>query len=242
VARRGNHTKKHSIHIMDQERLQKKLGISFKNEDLLTEALTHRSYLNEFPRWRLPHNERLEYLGDAVLELLVSEELFAKFPDRPEGQLTVLRAALVNYQILAKVAEAIGLEGFILMSRGERKDTGKAREVILANAIEAVIGAMYLDQGFEKVRPFVKKVVMGNLDEVLKTKSYKDAKSELQEVIQETLRVTPNYKVLEESGPAHRRIFKMGVYFAGKLVAEGEGASKQEAELAAAKNALKQHK
>jgi ribonuclease III len=137
---------------MDTEKLEKKLGISFKNEDLLTEALTHRSYLNEFPSWHLPHNERLEYLGDAVLELLVSEELFAKFPKEPEGRLTVLRAALVNYQSLAKVAESLDLDKFILMSRGERKDTGRAREVILANAIEAVIGAMYLDQGLEKVR------------------------------------------------------------------------------------------
>lgn len=208
----------------------------------MTEALTHRSYLNEFPKWPLPHNERLEYLGDAVLELLVSEELFAKFPDQPEGQLTVLRAALVNYQILARVAEEIGLQNFVMMSRGERKDTGRAREVILANAIEAVIGAFYLDQGIEKVRAFVKKFVMNNLDEVLKTKSYKDAKSELQEVIQEKLKLTPTYKVLGEEGPAHRRIFTMGAYFGGKLIAQGEGQSKQEAELEAAKNALKKYR
>jgi ribonuclease-3 len=223
---------------MDLEKLEKKLGIPFKNKDLLTEALTHRSYLNEFPRWHLPHNERLEYLGDAVLELLVSEELFTKFPTYPEGQLTVLRAALVNYQILAKVAEGLGLVNFILMSRGEKKDTGKAREVILANAMEAVIGAIYLDQGFEEMRPFVRKFVMSNLDEVLTTRSYKDAKSELQEMTQEKLKVTPNYRILEESGPAHKRIFKMGVYFGDKLIASGEGASKQEAELEAAKNAL----
>ncbi|MGC9599472.1 MAG: ribonuclease III [Minisyncoccia bacterium] len=223
---------------MDTTPLQKKLGISFKNEDLLTEALTHRSYLNEFPRWRLPHNERLEYLGDAVLELLVSEALFAKFPDYPEGKLTVLRAALVNYQILARIAESIGLDGFILMSRGERKDTGKAREVILANAIEAVIGAMYLDQGIEKVHAFVKKNIVSNLEDVMKTKSYRDAKSELQELIQERLRITPTYRVMEETGPAHQRVFKMGVYFGDKFVADGEGASKQEAELDAAKHAL----
>lgn len=227
---------------MDTEKLKKKLGTSFKNEDLLTEALTHRSYLNEFPKWRLPHNERLEYLGDAVLELLVSEELFAEFPDYPEGKLTVLRAALVNYQILARVAESIQLDDFILMSRGERRDTGKAREVILANAMEAVIGALYLDQGIVKTGAFVKKYVMSNLDEVVKTKSYKDAKSELQETIQEKLRMTPTYRVMEESGPAHKRTFKMGVYFGDRFVAEGEGASKQEAELAAAKNALKKHK
>jgi ribonuclease-3 len=227
---------------MDTSVLEKKLGAKFKDGDLLTEALTHRSYLNEFPKWRLPHNERLEYLGDAVLELLVSEELFEKFPKQPEGQLTVLRAALVNYQILARVAEAIGLQNFILMSRGERKDTGRAREVILANAIEAVVGAFYLDQGLEKTRTFVKKNVMSNLDEVLKTKSYRDAKSELQEVVQEKLKLTPTYNVLGEVGPAHKRIFTMGVYFGAKLIAQGEGQSKQEAELEAAKAALGKYK
>jgi ribonuclease-3 len=227
---------------MDISLFEKKIGIVFKDKDLLTESLTHRSYLNEEPNWRLPHNERLEYLGDAVLELLVSEELFAKFPKQPEGQLTVLRAALVNYQILARVAEKIGLQDFILMSRGERKDTGRAREVILANAIEAVIGAIYLDQGLEKTRTFVKKFVMGNLEEVLETKSYKDAKSELQEIVQEKLRVTPTYRVLGEEGPAHKRLFVMGVYFGEKLIAQGEGQSKQDAEIEAARNALAKYK
>jgi ribonuclease-3 len=227
---------------MSSDELEKNIGISFKNKDLLTESLTHRSYLNEYPRWHLPHNERLEYLGDAVLELLVTEELFKKFPTQPEGQLTVFRAALVNYQILAKVAEKIGLQNFILMSRGEKKDTGKAREVILANAMEALIGAIYLDAGLEKMRPFVDKFVMSNLDLVLKNKSYKDAKSELQEVVQEKFKLTPTYDVLEEVGPAHKRVFKMGVYFGKKLIADGSGASKQEAELEAAKNALKKGK
>jgi len=223
---------------MSFEALEKTIGITFKNKDLLTESLTHRSYLNEYPRWHLPHNERMEYLGDAVLELLVSEELFKKFPTEPEGQLTVFRAALVNYQILAKVAEGIGIEKFILMSRGERKDTGKAREVILANAMEALIGAIYLDQGFAVIKQFVEKFVMSHLAEVLKTKSYKDAKSELQELVQEKMKTTPTYRVMEESGPAHKRIFKMGVYFGEKFIADGEGQSKQEAELEAAKNAL----
>ena len=227
---------------METAILEKKIGIKFKNADLLTEALTHRSYLNEYPKWHLPHNERLEYLGDAVLELLVSEELFNKFPKQPEGQLTVLRAALVNYQILARVAEEIGLQNFILMSRGERKDTGRAREVILANAMESLIGAIYLDQGLEKIRGFVKKFVMNNLDDVLKTKSYKDAKSELQEIVQEKLKLTPTYNVMDESGPAHRRIFTMGVYFGDKFIAQGEGPSKQEAELEAAKNALAKYR
>ncbi|MEK9180008.1 MAG: ribonuclease III [Patescibacteria group bacterium] len=220
----------------------KHIGIKFKNETFLLEALTHRSYLNENPRWHLPHNERLEFLGDAVLELVVSAELFRKFPDQPEGKMTVLRAALVNYQNLAKVAEDVGLDDFILMSRGERRDTGKAREVILANAIEALIGAIYLDRGFEAVSGFVDRFVMPGLPEILKTKSYKDAKSELQEIIQEKLRVTPTYKVLEESGPAHKRIFRIGVYFEDKLIADGSGASKQEGELEAAKHALKKHK
>jgi ribonuclease-3 len=223
----------------DQSEFEEKIGIRFKNKDLLAEALTHRSYLNEYPNWRLPHNERLEYLGDAVLELVVSEKLFNRFPSYPEGQLTIIRAALVNYQMLAKVAESIDLDSFILMSRGERRDTGKAREVILANAFEAVVGALYLDQGIETVENFIEKFVMGHLAEILKTRSYKDAKSELQELIQEKLKLTPTYQVLEESGPAHKRIFKMGVYFGDKLIAAGTGASKQEAELEAAKNALK---
>jgi ribonuclease-3 len=226
---------------MNPEDYGRKIGVTFKNKDLIIEALTHRSYLNEYPKWHLPHNERLEYLGDAVLELIVTDALFRKFPNQPEGQLTVLRAALVNYQILARVAENIDLEDFVLMSRGERKDTGRAREVILANAIEAVIGAIYLDQGFEKTRVFVEKFVLIHLDEVLKTKSYKDAKSELQEVIQEKLKVTPTYAVRGESGPAHERRFTMGVYFGGQLIAEGEGLSKQDAEIEAAKNALRKY-
>ena len=227
---------------MDTSPLEKTIGISFKNKDLLQEALTHRSYLNESPKSRMPHNERLEYLGDAVLELIVTEELFEKFPAEDEGRLTVLRAALVNYQILARVAEAIRLQDFILMSRGERKDTGRAREVILANAIEAVIGAMYLDQGMAATHAFVTKFVMANLDEVLTTKSYKDAKSELQEVVQEKFRVTPTYRVMGEEGPAHKRVFTMGVYFGDKFIAKGEGLAKQDAEVEAAKNALKKVK
>lgn len=223
----------------DPTGLETKIQCEFKNRDLLKEALTHRSYLNENTNWELPHNERLEYLGDAVLELAVSEELFVKFPEYPEGQLTVLRAALVNYQILARIASEITLDKYILMSRGEAKDTGKAREVILANAIEALIGAIYLDQDFEAARLFVHRFVLVHLDDILRTKSYKDAKSELQELVQERLRVTPTYRVLGEEGPAHQRIFRVGVLFGDKLIAEGSGASKQEAETEAAKNALK---
>lgn len=217
----------------------KKIGIQFRKEELLQEALTHRSYLNERPNWHLPHNERLEYLGDAVLELAVSEELFRRFPDYPEGQLTVLRAALVNYQMLARIATGIALSDYLLLSRGESRDTGKAREVILANAIEALIGALYLDQGFEGARRFVERYVLSHLEEIVETKSYRDPKSEFQEYTQEELKVTPTYRVLEESGPAHQRTFRVGVYLGEKLAGEGTGSSKQEGELRAAEQALR---
>ncbi len=227
---------------MNSNELEENIGIKFKNQDLLKEALTHRSYINEKPNWHLPHNERLEYLGDAVLELAVTEKLFKKFNSFPEGKLTILRAALVNYQILAKVAVEIGLEKFILMSRGEAKDRGKAREVILANAIEALIGAIYLDQNFEKISTFVDKFIIIHLKDILKNESYKDVKSKLQEIIQEKQKITPTYKVIEEKGPAHQRTFRIGVYFNSEFIAEGVGASKQEGELEAAKSALKKLK
>jgi len=223
---------------MPIDRLLSKLGVQCRDEALLKEALTHRSYLNEHPEWPLPHNERLEYLGDAVLELSVSDALFRKFPDYPEGRLTVLRAALVNYQRLSQVATDIGLERFILMSKGERADTSKAREVILANAIEAVIGAVYLDQGFAAADGIIKRHILTHLPEILESGSYRDAKSELQELIQEKMKVTPTYKVLGEEGPPHRRTFRIGVYFGEELIAEGSGSSKQEGEVEAARAAL----
>lgn len=220
--------------------LEQKLGITFKNINFLKEALTHRSYLNENPSWGVPHNERLEFLGDAVLELAVTEELFEKFPDYAEGQMTSLRAALVNYQTIAQVARSVELERFVLLSRGEAKDTGRAREVILANAMEAVIGAVYLDSGYQKVKELIKKfVIEQNLGNIIKNSLYKDPKSLLQEVVQEKFKVTPNYQLLEEWGPDHKKIFKMGVYFGDKLIIDGEGYSKQEAEVEAARKALK---
>ncbi|MEE8131825.1 MAG: ribonuclease III [Candidatus Paceibacterota bacterium] len=227
---------------MDLTKLEKIIGHQFKNKDLLKESLTHRSYLNENPSWGAnfmsPHNERLEFLGDAVLELSVSEYLFQKYPDYNEGQLTSIRAALVNYQMLAKAAGDIELDKFILLSRGEAKDKGKAREVILANAFEAVLGAVYLDAGYLAAKSFIEKVVIVNLPEVLEKELYRDPKSLLQEIIQEKLKFTPSYQVLSEHGPDHQKIFRVGVFFDGDLAAEGEGASKQEAEVEAAKNAL----
>ncbi len=205
----------------------------------MVEALTHRSYLNENTKWHLPHNERLEYLGDAVLELAITESLFKKFPNEAEGKMTVLRAALVNYQMLARIGDGLRLENFILMSRGEKGGSAKAREVILANAMEALIGALYLDGGFAVAEKFISKFVLTHLDEVLKTGSYRDAKSELQELIQEKNKVTPSYDVIDEEGPAHEKQFRIGVYFGDELIAEGRGASKQEGEIEAAKSALK---
>lgn len=224
------------------EELENKIGINFRNIDLLLEAITHRSYLNEQPNWRVSHNERLEYLGDAVLEVIVSETLFKRPENWSEGHMTLIRAALVNYQMLAKIAKEIGLEKYILMSKGESKDTSKAKEVILANTFEAIIGAIYLDKGFEAAKKFVSKFVLNRLEEIIKSKSYKDAKSELQEIIQEELKLTPTYKVLEEKGPPHARVFKIGVYFNNKLIAQGTGLSKQEGELEAAKKALQKYK
>ena len=226
--------------VSDLSKLEQKLGIQFKNKDLLKEAITHRSYLNENPSWNLPHNERLEFLGDAVLELAVTEDLFNQYPQYPEGQLTSLRAALVNYQAIATVARDLNLGNFILLSRGEAKDVGRAREVILANAMEALLGAIYLDNGYQGAKRVIERFVINpNLDKIIEAGLYKDPKSHLQEVVQEKLKLTPTYQILEEWGPDHKKIFRMGVYFGEKLITEGEGYSKQEAEIEAAKNALK---
>ncbi|MGB9608800.1 MAG: ribonuclease III [Minisyncoccia bacterium] len=220
------------------EELENKIGFKFKNKKLLFEALTHRSYLNENRNWELKHNERLEFLGDAVLELIITEFLFLKYFNYDEGKLTMLRAALVNYQNLSKIARQINLDKFILTSKGEKKDTTRAWDVILANAFEALIGAIYLDKNLEAAKKFIEKFVIKSLDEVLKNKTYKDAKSKLQEIIQEKLKLTPKYEVLSESGPAHKRSFEVGVFFGDDLIASGSGDSKQEAEMQAAKKAL----
>ena len=227
---------------MDSAKLEALISYKFKNKNLLQEALTHRSYINENPKWKIPHNERLEFLGDAVLELAVTEALFNKFPDEPEGKLTTLRAALVNYQILAKISKKVNLEKFLLMSRGEAKDTGRAREVILANAFESLIGAMYLDSDYTTVRDLVVKIVFSEIDEVVTGGLDKDPKSLLQEYTQANLKVTPSYKLFSQNGPDHKKIFVVGVYFGDKEIARGEGLSKQEAEVAAAQKALEVYK
>jgi len=215
------------------------LGITFRNRDLFLESITHRSYLNENPTWGHNHNERMEFLGDAVLELCITESLYKKYQKYPEGKLTLLRASLVNYQILAKIASELELEGCLLMSRGEAKDKGKAREVILANAIEAVVGALYLDQGLLACQEFADKFIIPRVEGIVQNESYKDSKSRLQEIVQEKMRVTPSYRVLSEDGPAHARTFEMGVYVGEALMGKGSGTSKQEAEVEAAKDAIK---
>jgi ribonuclease-3 len=222
---------------MDISGLEKKIGVNFKDKNLLKEALTHRSYVNENPNSG-QDNERLEFLGDAVLGLITSEFLFKTYPDQPEGQLTILRASLINYQTLAKVAREIDLENYLLLSKGETKDTGKARETILADALEALLAAIYLDQGYQVGQNFVQKFLLPHLEEIVAKKLFRDPKSVLQEIVQEKFKLTPTYEILEESGPDHQKVFQVGVYFGEKLIAEGRGASKQEAEVSAARQAL----
>lgn len=222
---------------MDLRNLETKIKIKFNHQDLLQTALTHRSYLNENRSHPLPHNERLEFLGDAVLELVTTEYLYRNFQN-PEGELTNLRSALVNFRLLAEIARGIGIEDYVLLSRGEAKDTGRARSVILANALEALIGAIYLDQGMEPAKAFIENFVLTRLPEIMKEQAYLDPKSRLQEIIQEKLTITPIYQVLSQSGPDHAKTFVVGVYIDDRLIGEGSGPSKQDAEVEAAKDAL----
>ena len=223
----------------DFEKLEKRLGLDFKNKELLTQAFAHRSYLNENPDFELEHNERLEFLGDAVMELIVTENLYKKYPEKAEGELTNWRASLVNAKMLTSVAEELGFNDFLLLSRGETKETGKARAYILANTFEALVGALYLDSGYDITAKFLKKYLLVNLSEIIKNGSYRDSKSHFQEEAQEKQGITPSYKVIKEWGPDHEKKFVVGVFLEDELVAEGEGSSKQEAEEAAATEALK---
>lgn len=220
------------------EELERKIGIQFKNKDILLTALTHRSYLNENTNWPLPHNERQEFLGDAVLELVVTEYLYNNYPN-PEGEMTNWRAALVNANILSRISNEFDLNDFVLLSRGEAKDTGRARQYILANAIEALIGAIYLDQGYDKSKEFISRFVIKELKEIIEKKLFRDPKSLFQEKAQEKVGTTPTYEVLDEWGPDHARQFRVGVYLDKELIGEGAGPSKQEAQQIAAEDALK---
>jgi len=221
------------------EKLEKILKVKFDNKDLLKQALVHRSYLNEHPEFKLDHNERLEFLGDAVLELVVTEYLYKNYPN-PEGELTNWRASLVNAKMLSEIAQKLDVEKFLYLSKGEEKDKDtKARQYILANAMEAIIGALYLDKDYEAVQEFVAEKIISKLPYILEHKLYQDPKSRFQEIAQEREGVTPTYKVLEESGPDHAKHFLIGVFLKKELVAKGEGTSKQEAQVSAADEALK---
>ncbi len=222
----------------DFSKLEKALDLKFKNKDLLIQAFIHRSYLNENPKFYLPHNERLEFLGDAVLELVITEYLFRKYPQKTEGEMTNWRASLVNSKILSGIAKELGFNDFLLLSRGEQKESGKARQYILANALESFIGSFYLDRGYGPVEKFINENITAKLPEIVAKGLFKDTKSCFQEEAQERVGITPNYKVLEERGPDHEKHFVVGVFLAEELVAKGEGSSKQEAEERAAKNAL----
>lgn len=218
--------------------LEEKIGFKFKNRDNLLQALTHRSYLNENPDWHLDHNERLEFLGDAVLELVVTEYLYSNYPN-PEGEMTNWRAALVNAIMLSKIAGEFDLNKYVLLSKGEAKDTGRARQYILANAMESLIGAIYIDQGYDAAKEFITKFVLKELSGIIDNKLYRDAKSLFQEMAQDKVGITPTYEVLKEWGPDHARNFQIGVFLEKEMVASGEGPSKQEAQQQAASEALK---
>lgn len=222
----------------DFTKFEQASSITFKNKELLRRAFTHRSYLNENRDLESSHNERLEFLGDAVLELIVTEYLFEKYPDSTEGDLTAYRASLVNAITLSEVAQKINVNDYLLLSKGEAKDTGKARQYILANTIEAIIGAIYLDQGYDIAKYFISKNLFHLIDKIVADQSWIDAKSKFQEKAQEKEGQTPLYKSLKEEGPDHDKKFTIGVYLGNNLIAEGSGMSKQEAEQVAAKKAL----
>ncbi len=222
----------------DLEILEGILGYTFFNKDHLLTAITHRSYLNEHREATQDHNERLEFLGDAVLELVVTDHLFRTYPEKPEGELTAIRAALVNTVSLSDAALKLEVNDYLLMSKGEAKDMGRARQYILANVFEAFVGALYLDQGYDASRTFIAKHLFPKTDEIVEKRLWQDAKSRFQEMAQEHANVTPTYETIGQEGPDHDRVFTVGVFLAKAKVAEGKGRSKQEAEQAAAVKAI----
>ena len=223
---------------MNFEEFEKKAGVMFRDKSLLKQAFTHRSYINENRGSKLEHNERMEFLGDAVLELVITDYLYNRLKDSNEGELTSLRSALVNADTCSQVAQKLGANDFLLLSKGEAKDTGRARQYILANTLEAIIGAIYIDQGYDSAKSFILTHIAPLTEDILKSGVWIDAKSLFQEKAQEHLGVTPDYKTTRESGPDHDRHFVVGVYVGKELYGEGEGKSKQDAEQSAARAAL----
>lgn len=225
--------------IPDFSIFEKKIGITFKDKSLLRQAFVHRSYINENKDSGLDHNERLEFLGDAVLELAITDHLYKKYEDKTEGELTAYRSALVNATTCAEVATKLGVNEFLLLSRGELKDTGRARQYILANTLESIIGSIFLDQGYEKAKEFILENISTLIEDIIRDGTWIDAKSLFQEKAQDVEGATPLYKTTKETGPDHDKQFTVGVYLGKTLVASGNGKSKQDAEQEAAKSALK---
>ncbi len=224
--------------MIDFGKFEKDTGIVFNDKKLLEQAFIHRSYINENTGAKSSHNERLEFLGDAVLELVVTDYLYKKYPNQDEGELTAYRSALVNAVLIGEVAGELKMNDYLLLSKGEAKDTGKARSYILANTYEAYVGAVYLDQGYAVVAKFIADTLFGKLEIIVEQKLWRDAKSLVQEKAQEYYSTTPVYKVLNESGPDHDKHFTIGIFFGNDRIAEGKGKSKQEAEQASARAAL----
>ena len=222
------------------EEFEKIIGVNFSNKEILQQALTHRSFLNEYKNLKGKHNERLEFLGDAVLELVITHYLYDKYHDKNEGDLTSIRSALVNAQTCAEVAKKLNVNDFLLLSRGEAKDVGRARQYILANALEAIIGAIYIDLGYEGARDFILKHIAPMTEQIVREQLWADAKSKFQEKAQDIAGITPSYKTIKEEGPDHDKKFTVGVFLGEQLVSEGEGDSKQDAEQSAARHALKE--
>ncbi len=222
----------------DFVKLENDLNIFFVNKNLLIQSFIHRSYINENSNFRLGHNERLEFLGDAVLELVTTNFLYAKFPDLMEGELTSYRAALVNTKSIGDIAKDLEFNNYLFLSKGESRDFGKARMSILADTYEAFLGAVFLDKGYDEAKGFVEKTLLIHTDEIIEAGKYKDPKSMVQEKSQDILSITPGYRVVSESGPDHDKKFIVAIYFGEEKISEGEGRSKQEAETDAAKNAI----
>ncbi len=219
-----------------------KNNITPKKIELYEQAFVHRSFINENPKFKLGHNERLEFLGDSVLELIVTDALYFKYPDHSEGDLTSYRAALVNTTSIGETAYNLGFNDLLKLSKGEQKDTGKARLSILADTYEAFLGALYLDLGYDRCVSWVKETLLINTDNIVRGGLFKDPKSLVQEKAQEKLQVTPSYKTISETGPDHDKLFVVGIYFGNDMVSDGSGKSKQEAEVSAAKAALAKYK
>jgi ribonuclease-3 len=219
---------------------EKIIGVEFKDKDLLKQAFTHRSFLNEHKNLKGKHNERLEFLGDAVLELIITHYLYEEYPDKNEGDMTSIRSALVNATTCAEVAKNLNVNDYMLLSKGEAKDIGRARQYILANALEAIIGAIYIDAGYEKAKDFILKNIAPKTLQIVNEQLWVDAKSKFQEKVQDIAGVTPSYKTTKEIGPDHDKKFTVAVFIGETMIAEGEGDSKQDAEQSAARNALKE--